>query len=158
GEDQVQHIEFTRMIGEKFNNRFGETFKLPKELLNNNTSRIMGLDDATKKMSKSASSKNNYIALLDSADEIRRKIKIAVTDSGSEVRALHDKPAISNLIAIYSGYLGKTTSDIEKMYLGKGYGDFKKDLADVVVEGLKPLQEKFRILEKLSGDFFVSEK
>ncbi|KKU51784.1 MAG: tryptophan--tRNA ligase [Candidatus Sungbacteria bacterium RIFCSPLOWO2_02_FULL_47_9] len=149
GKDQKQHVELTRSIAERFNNRFGQTFKLPKELLNKQTARIMGLDNAEKKMSKSAESKNNHIALLDTPDEIRRKIKIAVTDSGSEIKyALKEKPAISNLVAIYSEFSDKPISDIEKMYFGKGYGDFKKDLAEVVVEGLKPLQEKFKTLEK----------
>lgn len=145
GEDQRQHIEFTRMIAEKFNNRFGQTFKLPKELINKNTARIMGLDDPAKKMSKSAESPNNYISILEKPDEIRRKIKIAVTDSGSEVKFDPlKKLAISNLIALYQGFSEKSAKEIEEMYAGKGYAEFKKNLAEIIVSELEPIQKKFK--------------
>lgn len=147
GEDQLQHVEFTRMLADKFNKRFGETFPIPKALINKNTARIMGLDNPQKKMSKSAENPNNYIALLDSPDEIRKKIKSAVTDSGSEIKFdLDKKPAISNLLAIYAGFSNKSIKDAEKMYVGKNYAEFKKDLAEIIIEGLKPMQEKIKIL------------
>jgi tryptophanyl-tRNA synthetase len=106
----------------------------------------MGLDDPTKKMSKSAASEYNYIALVDDAQTIRKKIKKAVTDSGSEIVYDDEKPALKNLINIYSSFAGKTPQQIEQMYEGKGYGDFKNDLADVVVEYLQPFQEKFNAI------------
>lgn len=148
GDDQRQHIEFTRMIAEKFNNRFGETFKLPKELISKNTARIMALDNPEKKMSKSAESPNNNILILESPEEIRRKIKIAVTDSGAEIRfEAKSKPAISNLLTLYHSFSGKNLKEIEKMYEGKGYADFKKDLAEVLVSGLEPIRKRFQELE-----------
>ena len=149
GEDQKQHIELTRSLAERFNNRFGQTFTIPESLTEKLGARIMGLDDPTKKMSKSAENPENYIALLDSTDEISRKIKIAVTDSGTEIK--YDaklKPAISNLLAIYSGFSGKSIPELEKKYSGKGYAEFKNDLAEAVINGLKPIQEKFQELEK----------
>ena len=104
GEDQKQHVELTRSIAERFNNRFGQTFKTPKEILNN-SARIMGLDDPTKKMSKSAESKNKYVAILEDPDEIRRKFKIAVTDSENKLGFdPSNRPAISNLLNIYSAF------------------------------------------------------
>ena len=147
GEDQLQHVELTRSIAERFNNRYGETLVIPKAIVSKSGARIMGLDDPTKKMSKSASSPNNYISLLDSPDEIRGKIKIAVTDSGAEIRYDEkEKPAISNLLAIYSLFSGKTTGDLEKHYDGKGYAEFKKELGEVIVEALNPLQKRFQDL------------
>jgi tryptophanyl-tRNA synthetase len=108
--------------------------------------RIMGLDDPTKKMSKSATSEYNWIALTDKPDMIRKKIKKAVTDSGSEIKYQDDKPALKNLINIYCGFSGKSPKEIEVMYVGKGYGDFKNDLAEVVVANLQPIQEKMKSL------------
>lgn len=142
GEDQLQHIELARDLAKRFNKKFGDTFIIPEHFVKKEGMRIMGLDDASKKMSKSAKSEYNYIALTDSEEIIRKKIKKAVTDSGSEIVYRDDKPALKNLINIYSLLSDKSTSDIEKMYAGKGYGDFKNDLADVVVNFLKPLQEK----------------
>lgn len=149
GEDQKQHLELARSLARKFNNKFGKTFTIPKALLQKNAARIMGLDNPDKKMSKSAESANNYIALLDSPDEIRRKIKIAVTDSGKEIKYDREqKPAISNLISIYSEFSGKPHSKIEEMYKNKGYADFKKDLADLIIEKLSPIQKRFYQLSK----------
>lgn len=142
GEDQIQHVELARDLARRFNQRFGETFIVPKHFIKEEGMRIMGLDDPTKKMSKSAQSEYNYIALSDSEEIIRKKIKKAVTDSGSEIIYRDDKPALKNLINIYSLLSGKTNAEIETMYVGKGYGDFKTDLAEVVVGFLKPLQEK----------------
>lgn len=142
GEDQKQHVELTRDLAERFNSRFGETFVVPEPLITREGARIMGLDDPTKKMSKSAASEYNYIALTDDADTVRRKIKKAVTDSGSEIVYSDDKPALKNLINIYTLLSGKSTSEIETMYQGKGYGDFKSDLGEVVVNFLMPFQER----------------
>lgn len=144
GEDQLQHIELTRDLAERFNSRFGETFVIPEGKVVKEGARIMGLDDPMKKMSKSAASEYNYIALTDDADTIRKKIKKAVTDSGSEIVYTDDKPALKNLINIYTLLSGKTTQEIEEMYHGKGYGDFKNDLAEVVVNFLTPFQERLR--------------
>jgi len=149
GEDQTQHIELTRMLANKFNKRFGKTFRVPEALLQKETARIMRLDDPSKKMSKSSPSKDNAITLMETADEIRRKIKIAVTDSGSGVRYDKDKkPAISNLMAIYSGFSGITMKEVENKFKGKGYGDFKKELADLLIKKLSPIQERYRKLSK----------
>ena len=121
GEDQKQHVELTRDLAMRFNKNFGETFVIPEPIINKETARIMGLDDPTKKMSKSASSPYNYIAITDDADTIRNKIKRAVTDSGSEVKAGPDKPALTNLLTIFSEVTGKTAEEIEKEFAGKGY-------------------------------------
>lgn len=148
GEDQVQHIELARTIARKFNNTYGETFTIPEPIINKEGKRIMGLDDPSKKMSKSAENSHNYIALLDSPETIREKIKVAVTDSGSEIKYDEEnKPAISNLLTIYSLFSKKPIAELEKEYAGKNYSVFKKDLADVVITGLSPLQEKYKKLE-----------
>lgn len=148
GEDQKQHVEFTRMIAEKFNNRFGETFVIPQALIQKETMRIMGLDDPAKKMSKSASSPNNYIALLDSPDDIRRKIKIAVTDSGKEIKYdKKSKPALSNLIDIYGAFSGMSISEIENKFKNSGYAEFKKYLGELLVDKLTPIQKKYAELK-----------
>lgn len=146
GEDQKQHVELTRDLAERFNKRFGETFVIPEPLIQKEGARIMGLDDPTKKMSKSAASEYNFIALMDDADTVRRKIKKAVTDSGSEIVYHDEKPALKNLINIYALLSGKGTEEIETMYRGKGYGDFKNDLADVVVNFLTPFQTRYRAI------------
>lgn len=142
GKDQMQHIELARDLAERFNKRFGETFVIPEGKLSKEGQLIMGLDDPSKKMSKSAASEYNYIALTDDADTVRRKIKKAVTDSGSEIVYSDDKPALKNLINIYTLLSGKTPQEIETMYQGKGYGDFKTGLAEVVVNFLVPFQER----------------
>ncbi|MDP3784763.1 MAG: tryptophan--tRNA ligase [bacterium] len=149
GEDQLQHLELTRTLARKFNSRYGKTFKEPKALLQKEGAKIMGLDDPSKKMSKSEARPANYIGLLDSPDEIRRKIKIAVTDSGREIKYHPEaKPAISNLLAIYSLMTEKSIAELEKKYAGKSYSEFKADLAEVLVEKLSPIQKKYRALLK----------
>jgi tryptophanyl-tRNA synthetase len=142
GEDQLQHIEITRTLANRFNKKFGETFVIPEPFITKEGMRIMGLDDPSKKMSKSAESEYNYIALTDDAETIKKKIKKAVTDSGSEIKYAEDKPALYNLINIYSGFSGKSPKEIEKMYAGKNYSDFKTDLAEVIIKALTPIQEK----------------
>jgi len=143
GEDQQQHVELARTLAERFNSKFGEIFVLPKALVRKEGARIMALDDPTKKMSKSAENPANYLALTDPPDVIREKIKKAVTDSGKEILVGPDKPALSNLLTIYSLFSNKSVGEIEKMYHGKGYADFKADLAEVIVDFLKPFQKKY---------------
>jgi len=146
GEDQVQHLELTRVIARRFNSDFGETFTVPQPLVQKVGARIMGLDDPTAKMSKSASSTANYIALTDSPDVVRKKIAKAVTDSGTDISYdAIERPAISNLLTIFHHATGRSIKDIEKDFAGKGYGDFKKALAEAVVAMLEPIQKKFNV-------------
>jgi len=149
GEDQLQHLELTRTLARKFNSRFGETFKEPRALLKKEGAKIMGLDDPTKKMSKSAPNPNNYIELLDQEAEIRRKIQIAVTDSGKEIKFNpEEKPAISNLLTIFNLMSGKEVKALEKEYKDKSYSEFKKDLADLLIEKLLPIQIAYKKIIK----------
>lgn len=143
GEDQKQHVELARDLAKRFNHRFGETFVVPEVFIKKEGMRVMGLDNPEKKMSKSASSEYNFISLLDDAEKIRKKIKKAVTDSGSEIEYSDNKPALKNLINIYASFSGKSAKEIVEMYKGKGYGDFKNDLAEVVIFYLEPFQERF---------------
>lgn len=149
GKDQMQHIELARTLAKRFNDKFGETFVIPEGKLSKEGALIMGLDDPTKKMSKSAASEYNYIALMDDAETVRKKIKKAVTDSGSEIIYSDEKPALKNLINIYSLLSNKSSDEIVKMYKGKGYSDFKNDLAEVVVNFLTPFQAR---LQNISDD------
>src|SRR5215217_6475120 len=149
GEDQRQHLELTRTLARRLNGHYGETFVVPEPMILSTGARIMALDDPTKKMSKSAPTPAGYIALLDEPDVIRRKIRRAKTDSGTEIIASPDKPAITNLLNIYAGLTGRPVIEIEKQYQGKGYGDFKKDLAEVVVESLTLIRA--RTLELLDN-------
>ena len=149
GEDQIQHVELTRTLGRRFNSQFGETFKIPESHVVKEGMRIMGLDDPTKKMSKSAASEYNYIAITDDAETIKKKIKKAVTDSGSEIEYSESKPTLYNLINIYSGFSGKSPKEIVEMYKGRGYADFKNDLAEEIIKGLNPIQDK---MKELSDD------
>ncbi len=146
GEDQRQHIELTRDIGNRFNTTFGETFKLPEADIKTDGARIMGLDDPAKKMSKSAASPANYIALTDEPDVIRKKINRAVTDSGSEIVARQDKPALTNLLTIFSLMTDTPVADLEARYEGAGYGQFKRDLGDAVADHLAPIQARLKEL------------
>ena len=143
GEDQKQHVELTRELARRFNSQFGETLVVPEASVPESGARIMGLDDPTKKMQKSARSVYNYIALTDAPDEIRRKISRAVTDSGSDIVASDDKPALSNLLTIYHLFSGLSIKEIEKKYYGKGYKEFKGDLADILIEKLSGIQKKY---------------
>ena len=140
GEDQSAHIDLTNEIAKKFNSMFGETFK-PVKINLTAGARIMSLQEPTKKMSKTG---DEGIALSDSPDAVRDKIKRAVTDSGSEIKFDEEnKPAISNLLTIYSLLANEKIADIESRYAGKTYSDFKSDLAEVVVNFLQPFQEKY---------------
>ncbi len=142
GEDQRQHLELSRTLARRFNGLYGETFVVPEAMILETGARVMALDEPTQKMSKSAPTPAGYVELLDEPDVIRRKIRRAKTDSGSEVRTAPDKPAISNLLGIYAALSEKPVARIEQDYAGKGYGDFKKDLAEVVVEALSPIRER----------------
>src|SRR5215211_7284445 len=148
GEDQKQHIELTRDVAARFNARYGETFVLPQPDIKPAGARVMSLEDPTKKMSKSDANPNAAIALTDDAETIRRKIRRAVTDSGSEVIAAPDKPALTNLLSIYSLLSGEPISEIEARYTGKGYGAFKNDLAEVVISALAPIQTRLAELNE----------
>ncbi|MDP9437207.1 MAG: tryptophan--tRNA ligase [Actinomycetota bacterium] len=142
GEDQRQHLELMRTLARRFNGLYGETFVVPEPMILDVGARVMALDDPTSKMSKSAPTPAGYVELLDEPDVIRRKIRRAKTDSGSEVISSPDKPAITNLLNIYAGLTGLPVSEIEARYEGRGYGDFKKDLGEVVVEALSPIRER----------------
>src|SRR5919202_183227 len=148
GEDQRQPLELTRTLARRFNGLYGETFVVPEPMILDTGARIMALDDPTKKMSKSSPTPAGYIALFDEPDVIRRKIRRAKTDSGTEVAASPEKPAITNLLNIYAAMTGLPIPEIEAEYEGKGYGDFKQDLAEILVEGLSPIREKaFELLD-----------
>ena len=148
GEDQKQHIELTKTIAKRFNNEYDNVFKIPEPLIKKEGARIMGLDDASKKMSKSARSEFNYIALLDEPERARKKIMKAVTDSEGAIKYdIEKKPAISNLLTIYSLLSDYSIKDLENKYKGKGYGDFKKDLSELVVEFLKDFQDKYNSIK-----------
>lgn len=147
GEDQKQHIELARDVAQRFNSRYGDTFVVPHPDIKAEGARIMALDDPTKKMSKSAGSTGSYIALTDDASTITRKIKRAVTDSGSDVVAGPDKPALTNLLTIYSMFSGNAIPAIQDQFAGRGYGAFKQSLADLLVEALSPIQTKLADLE-----------
>ncbi|MFA6514201.1 MAG: tryptophan--tRNA ligase [Patescibacteria group bacterium] len=144
GEDQKQHVELARDIAKRFNNEFGDIFLVPQAVIRKDGARIMSLLDATKKMSKSDSNQNNCITLLDDTETARKKIMRAVTDSGTEIEYdTENKPALSNLLTIYAILGNREIPRLVKDYRGKGYGDFKKDLADVVVKFLTNFQTKY---------------
>ena len=148
GEDQKQHIELTRDVAHRFNQRYGETFRIPDPDIKETGARIMSLDDPTRKMSKSNPNPNSYIALSDAPDIIRKKIRRAVTDSGTEIVAAPDKPALTNLISIYAILTDDTLEGVREKFAGKGYGAFKSELAEVVVAALEPIQNRVRELEE----------
>ncbi len=144
GEDQKQHLELTRDIAERFNKKYNDIFTIPEVRIAKEGARIMSLQEPTKKMSKSDPNQKAFISLLDEPKQIEKKIKSAVTDSEGIVKYDKDnKPGISNLLTIYSIFANKSIAELEKEYEGKGYGDFKGDLAKVVVEAIEPIQKKY---------------
>ena len=146
GDDQRQHIELMRDIAERFNARFGHTFRVPAGVYPEVGARIMDLQDPTRKMSTSGSTPQGALLMLDPPETIRRKLRAAVTDSGNEVRRAADKPGVTNLIDIMTVATGESAEAIERRYGGVGYGRFKDELAEAVVELLTPLQERYRAL------------
>ena len=145
GEDQRQHLELTRDLAERFNHLFGETFRVPEARIAEVGARIMGLDDPTKKMSKSEDSPHHTINLLDPPDVIRRKVMRATPDSGRSIRFDQQRPGIYNLCTVYQVFTGKEAEAIEEEWADCGYGDFKAAVAEAVVEGLRPLQERYAV-------------
>jgi tryptophanyl-tRNA synthetase len=146
GEDQRQHLELTRDLAQRFNTSFGPTFTVPAPYIVKDTAKITDLQEPTAKMSKSASAANGLIELLEEPARAAKKIKSAVTDTGREI--LFDqanKPGVSNLLTIYAALSGRAVSELVESYSGKGYGDLKKDLAEVVVEFVKPIQARTNV-------------
>jgi len=144
GQDQKQHLELTRDLAERFNRDFGETFTVPDPFIPPVGANILSLQEPTKKMSKSDSNQNGSIFLLDDADTIAKKMKKAVTDSGTEITFDDARPAIKNLLTIYQLMTSKTTEECEANFAGKGYGHFKTEIAEAVVEFLKPFQQRVK--------------
>ena len=143
GEDQRQHLELTRDLAQRFNSRYKKTFRLPEAYILKETGKIYDLQDPTIKMSKSSSSPSGIIEMLDDPKVSAKKIRSAVTDSGSEVRFDEaEKPGVSNLLRIYSALTGSTIEKLEDEYAGRGYGDLKKDLAEVVVDFVTPFRNR----------------
>jgi tryptophanyl-tRNA synthetase len=143
GEDQRQHIELTRDLAERFNSRYGTTFNIPSGFILKQGAKIYDLQNPTAKMSKSADSVAGLIEILDTPEVNSKKIKSAVTDAGREVKFDEkEKPGVSNLLTIHSALSGQKIADLENHFAGKGYGDLKSEVADVVVEYLKPIREK----------------
>ncbi|HWV24667.1 MAG TPA: tryptophan--tRNA ligase, partial [Thermomicrobiales bacterium] len=147
GDDQKQHLELTRDVAYRFNQRYGDTFKIPEPDIKPTGARIMSLDDPSKKMSKSNPNPASYIALSDEPNVIRKKIKRAVTDSGTEIIAGPDKPALTNLMSIYALLTNDSLEGVAEKFVGKGYGAFKSELGEVVVEALEPIQQRIAELE-----------
>ena len=143
GADQKQHLELSRNLAERFNHRYSDTFTVPEPYIPESSGRIMSLQDPSNKMSKSDQNENNFIALIDDEDTIIRKVKRAVTDSGSEIIFSDDKPGLKNLITIYSCYSGLSPKDIQNNYVGKMYSDFKQDLGELIASSLRPVRERY---------------
>lgn len=147
GADQKQHIEIARDIAERFNSIYGKTFTIPEPYIQEFGAKIMGLQNPLAKMSKSAQDPNDKILLTDTPDEIRKKLKKAVTDSDNKVRYdVENKPGVSNLMTIYGIIKDKTMDEIEKEFDGSGYGDFKAKVAEAIIERLEPLQKRYNEL------------
>ena len=148
GKDQMQHLEITRDIAQRFNSIYGDVFTIPEAYIGKVGAKIMSLQDPSKKMSKSDENPNASIYLMDDPDTIMRKFKRAVTDSEAQVRYRDEQPGIKNLIDIYCACTGKTPADVEREFDGKGYGEFKPAVGEAVVDVLRPLQERVADLEK----------
>ena len=148
GEDQRQHLELTRDLAQRFNHRFGETFVVPQAYIPKVGGRVMDLQNPTAKMSKSTSSESGIIRLLDPPEVIARKVRSAVTDSGREIVARPDKPAITNLLELYSVATGKAIPELEEAYAGRGYGEFKADLAEALIAFTAPVRERYAALRE----------
>jgi tryptophanyl-tRNA synthetase len=143
GEDQRQHVELTRDVAERFNSRYGETFVVPRVVVPELGAKIMDLQEPSKKMSTTGGTAQGTVLMLDEPDVLRKKVKSAVTDSGREVRRGPGKEGIENLISVMSAATGETPDAIEASYDGKGYGDFKSDVAEAVIELVSPIQARY---------------
>ena len=143
GEDQRQHIEFTRDLAQRFNSRYSDTFVIPEIMAPKVGARIMSLQDPEKKMSKSDPDPNSYVLILDSEKDTEKKIKRAVTDSLGIIKYSDEQKGLKNLIDIYSVFTKKTPDEIVKEFEGKGYGEFKGSVAEVVNDGMRPIRERF---------------
>jgi len=155
GEDQRQHLELTRDLAQRFNSRYKKTFRLPEPYILKATAKILDLQDPSSKMSKSASSPGGIIEMLDNPSASAKKIRSAVTDSGSEIRFdAEEKPGVSNLLTIYSALASRSIQSLEEQYAGRGYGDLKKDLAELVVDFVTPFRDK--TLELLDDQAFLT--
>jgi tryptophanyl-tRNA synthetase len=152
GEDQRQHVELARDIAERFNSRYGQTFRVPQPIIPEIGGRIMDLQEPTKKMSTTGGTEQGTVFVLDPPDVIRRKFKTAVTDSEREVRRRPDKEGISNLIEIMSIATGEEPDRIESQYDGQGYGQFKADVAEAVIELLDPVKRRYEELRADQGE------
>jgi tryptophanyl-tRNA synthetase len=148
GADQKQHLELTRDLAQRFNEVYGTTFTVPEAFIPPTGARIMSLQEPENKMSKSDENPRNYVALLDSPNEARNKIKRAVTDSQSDVVYDESRAGLANLIRIYSALTGDAVDAIENRYAGKGYAEFKGDLADIVADFLVPLQARYKTIRE----------
>ncbi len=144
GQDQKQHLELTRDLATRFNRDFGETFVIPDAFIPPAGAKILSIAEPAKKMSKSDENANGSIFLLDDADTVTKKIKKAVTDSGTDIKFDESRPAITNLLTIYALLSGKSNAEAEAHFEGKGYGHFKTELAETVVEFLRPFQERVK--------------
>ncbi len=151
GEDQKQHVELSRDIAQRFNYRYGDVFVLPDAMIPPVGGRVMGLANPEKKMSKSEDNKNDAIFLLDSPDQIRSKLKRGTTDSMRDIKFDETRAGIYNLLTIYQLLTGKERSEIEEHFSGKSYKDLKEQLAEVVIESLRPLRERYRELTGEEG-------
>ena len=158
GEDQRQHLEIARDIAKRFNSTYNkDVFKLPEGFITKSTSRIMSLQDPTKKMSKSDSNKDAFISLLDDRETVLKKIKKAVTDSGNLIKYSDDKPGIKNLMDIYSAITEKSIQEIEKEFEGCGYGKFKQVVAEVISDMLEPIQKRYFELALPENNKYIEE-
>ena len=150
GDDQRQHLELTRDVAERFNNIYGNVFRMPEAFFSKRGTRVMSLQDPTRKMSKSDDNPNSYISIIDTPEEIMRKFKRAVTDSEACVCVGEGRYGINNLIGIYSAVTGKTPEQIANEFEGQGYGVFKPAVAEAVIEELRPIRESF--------DYYMKDK
>jgi tryptophanyl-tRNA synthetase len=153
GDDQRQHLELSRDIAQRFNSRYGETFVVPEGVFPETGGRVMNLQEPDVKMSKSRGAESGTILMLDAPDTIRKKVKTAVTDSGSDVRYdPREKPGISNLIELLTVVTGESIKDVESRYDGSGYGQFKQDVGDAIVTVLEPIQARYEELRSDSAE------
>ena len=152
GDDQKQHLELARDLAEKFNHRYSDTFKVPEPFISKVGSRIMSLQDPTAKMSKSDPNHAAAVFITDRPEDVRKKIMSAVTDSSAEVRSGPDKPGVTNLLSVMSACTGRPVATLESEFAGKGYGDFKKAVADAVIATLDPVRVRYDELIKDRGE------